>query len=65
MDKLERAYNRVYDKYIEAVQENFKAKLDGTKNGDAIYLHGKIHGLQEAMEIIDCLIDKIRVLVDT
>ena len=53
MKELEEIYNRLYDEYIDARREHIKSTLDMKKNGDRIYLHGKMHGLEIAISIVD------------
>ena len=53
MKELEEIYNRLYDEYIDARREHIKSTLDMKKNGDGIYLHGKMHGLEIAISIVD------------
>lgn len=53
MKELEEIYNRLYDEYIDAKREHIKSMLDMKKNGDRIYLHGKMHGIEIAISIVD------------
>ena len=53
MKELEEIYNRLYDEYIDARREHMKSMLDMKKNGDRIYLHGKMHGLEIAISVVD------------
>lgn len=53
MKELEEIYNRLYDEYIDVRREHIKSILDMKKNGDRIYLHGKMHGLEIAISIVD------------
>lgn len=53
MKELEEIYNRLYDEYIDARREHIKSMLDMKKNGDRIYLHGKMHGIEIAISIVD------------
>ena len=53
MKELEEIYNRLYDEYTDARREHIKSTLDMKKNGDRIYLHGKMHGLEIAISIVD------------
>ena len=53
MKELEEIYNRLYDEYINARRKHFEAAHDMKKNGDRIYLHGKVHGLEIAINIVD------------
>ena len=57
MKELEEIYNRLYDEYIDARREHMKSMLDMKKNGDRIYLHGKMHGLEIAISIVDEVIN--------
>lgn len=52
MKELEEIYNRLYDEYIDARRKHFESARD-KKNGDRIYLHGKVHGLEIAINIVD------------
>nr|DAT26305.1 MAG TPA: hypothetical protein [Bacteriophage sp.] len=53
MKELEEIYNRLYDEYIDARRKHFESARDMKKNGDRIYLHGKVHGLEIAINIVD------------
>ena len=58
MKELEEIYNLLYDEYDKARIEHFYAASDERKNGDRIYLHGKVHGLDIALDIVGRYIDK-------
>lgn len=60
MKELEEIYNRLYDEYIDARREHIKSTLDMKKNGDRIYLHGKMHGLEIAINIVDEVLEKVK-----
>lgn len=53
MEELVEIYNRLYDEYIDARRKRFESAHDMKKNGDRIYLHGKVHGLEIAINIVD------------
>lgn len=60
MKELEEIYNRLYDKYIDARREHFESALDMKKNGGKIYLHGKMHGLEIAINIVDEVLERVK-----
>lgn len=60
MKELEEIYNRLYDEYIDARREHFESALDTKKNGDRIYLHGKMHGLEVAINIVDEVLNGVK-----
>ena len=60
MKELEEIYNRLYDEYINARREHFESVLYVKKNGDRIYLHGKVHGLEIAINIVDEVLNSVK-----
>lgn len=60
MKELEEIYNRLYDEYINAKREHFESALYMKKDGDRIYLHGKMHGLQIAVNIVDEVLNNVK-----
>lgn len=60
MKELEEIYNRLYDKYIDARRAHFESALDMKKNGGRIYLHGKMHGLEIAINIVDEVLERVK-----
>jgi hypothetical protein len=60
MKELEEIYNRLYDEYIDARREHFESALDMKKNGGRIYLHGKVHGLEIAINIVDEVLERVK-----
>ena len=59
MKELEEIYNRLYDEYIDARRKHFESACD-KKNGDRIYLHGKVHGLEIAINIVDEVLERVK-----
>ncbi len=60
MKELEKIYNRLYDEYIDAKRECFESTIDMKKNGDRIYLNGKVHGLEIAINIVDEALERVK-----
>lgn len=60
MKELEEIYNRLYDEYIDARREHFESALDMKKNCGRIYLHGKVHGLEIAINIVDEVLERVK-----
>ena len=60
MKELEEIYNRLYDEYIDARREYFESALDMKKNVGRIYLHGKVHGLEIAINIVDEVLERVK-----
>ena len=60
MKELEEIYNRLYDEYIDARREYFESALDMKNNGGRIYLHGKVHRLEIAINIVDEVLERVK-----
>lgn len=45
---------------LSARREHIKSSLDMKKNGDRIYLHGKMHGLEIAINIVDEVLERVK-----
>ena len=60
MKELEEIYNRLYDEYIDARREYFESALDMKNNGGRIYLPGKVHGLEIAINIVDEVLERVK-----
>ena len=60
MEELVENYKRLYDEYIDARRKHFESARDMKKNGDRIYLHGKVHGLEIAINIVDEVLERVK-----
>ena len=60
MGQLTEIYNRLFDEFEKASQEHFDAALDGKKDGDRLYYHGKMHGIDLALRIVEETLNKAR-----
>lgn len=53
MGQLTEIYNRLFDEFEKASQKHFDAALNGKKDGDRLYYHGKMHGIDVAIRIVE------------
>lgn len=60
MGQLTEIYDRLFDEFEKASQEHFYAALNGKNDGDRIYYHGKMHGIDLAMRIVEETLNKAR-----
>ena len=51
MGQLTEIYNRLGEEFDKASREHFDAALNGKKNGNMLYYHGKMHGIYIAIKI--------------
>ena len=60
MGQLTEIYNRLGEEFDKASQEHFDAALNGKKNGDRLYYHGKMRGIDIAIRIVEETLEKAR-----
>lgn len=60
MGQLTEIYDRLFDEFEKASQKHFDAALNGKNDGDRIYYHGKMHGIDLAMRIVEETLNKAR-----
>lgn len=60
MSQLTEIYNRLFDEFEKASQEHFDAALDGKKDGDRLYYHGKMNGIDIAIRIVEETLNNVR-----
>lgn len=60
MGQLTEIYNRLGEEFDKASREHFDAALNGKKNGNRIYYHGKMHGIYIAIKIVEEILNNAR-----
>ncbi len=60
MGQLTEIYNHLREEFDKASQEHFDAGLNGKKDGDRLYYHGKMRGIDIAIRIVEETLEKAR-----
>lgn len=60
MGQLTEIYNHLREEFDKASQEHFDAGLNGKKDDDRLYYHGKMRGIDIAIRIVEETLEKAR-----